>query len=109
MNFSTEAGLASVYEKFDNQTSSNSELSLQLGYSFDKKLRESVTFLHDLTYYPSTDKFSDYYLTSTAEVRAYFSERMFGNFKAIFDYDATPAIGSGSTDVKYIIGVGLSF
>jgi putative salt-induced outer membrane protein YdiY len=109
MNLSTEAGLASVYEKFDNQTSSNSELSFQLGYNFDKKLHKSVTFLHDLTYYPSTDNFSNYYLTTTAELRTYFTERMFANFKVIYDYDATPAMGAGNTDVKYILSVGLSF
>jgi putative salt-induced outer membrane protein YdiY len=109
MNLSTEAGLASVYEKFDNQTSSNSELSIQLGYNFDKKLYKSIMFLHDLTYYPSTDNFSNYYLTTTAELRTYFTERMFANFKAIYNYDATPAMGAGNTDVKYILSVGLSF
>jgi len=109
MNLSTEIGLASVYEKFDNQTNSNSELSAQLGYNFDKKLYKSIMFLHDLTYYPSMDDFSDYYLTTTAELRTYFTERMFGNFKAIYDYDATPAPGAGNTDVKYILSVGLSF
>ena len=40
MNFSTEFGLASLYEKFKNQTDSNSELSFQVGYLFDKKLRK---------------------------------------------------------------------
>ncbi len=109
LNFSTEAGLASLYEKFDNQTGSNSELSAQLGYSFGKKLFKNVKFIHDLTYYPSIDKFSDYYLTSTAEIRANFTDTMFTNFKVIFDYDATPAAGSGNTDVKYMLGAGLSF
>jgi len=91
MNFSTELGIASLYEKFDNQTDSNTELSAQLGYHFDKKLIESVKFIHDLTYYPSMEQFSDYYLTSSAEIRAHFTDRMFTNFKAILDYDATPA------------------
>jgi hypothetical protein len=27
----------------------------------------------------------------------------------IVDYDASPAIGRGSTDVKYLLGVGLEF
>ncbi|MHC4105002.1 MAG: DUF481 domain-containing protein, partial [Planctomycetota bacterium] len=54
-------------------------------------------------------KFSDYYLTSTGEIRAHFTDRMFTNFKAIFDYDSTPAIGAGNTDVKYIWGIGWSF
>ncbi|MHC4593651.1 MAG: DUF481 domain-containing protein [Planctomycetota bacterium] len=108
-NFSTEAGFASLYEKFDNQTTSNSEVSVQAGYNFDKQLMKKVKFIHDLTWYPSTEKFSDYYLTSTGEIRAHFTDRMFTNFKAIFDYDSTPAIGAGNTDVKYIWGIGWNF
>ena len=109
MNFSTEAGVASLYEKFDNQTDSNSEISVQAGYNFDKRLMKNVKFIHELTYYPSMEKFSDYFLTSTAEVRANFTETMFTNFKVIFGYDATPAIGTGATDVKYIWGIGYNF
>ena len=109
MNFSTQAGFASLYEKFDNQTTSNSEVSVQAGYNFDKQLTKKVKFIHDLTWYPSTEKFSNYYLTSTGEIRAHFNDRMFTNFKAIFDYDSTPAIGAGNTDVKYIWGIGWSF
>ena len=109
MNFSTEAGLASLYEKYDNTGDSNSELSMQFGYNFDKKLYKKIKFVHNLTYYPSVEEFSDYYLTTTGELRAYFTERFFANFKAILDYDATPAPGSGDTDVKYIFGLGMSF
>ncbi len=108
-NFSLEAGLASLYEKFDNNPNGNTELSAQLGYALDKKVYENIMFLHGLTYYPSTEKVSDYYLTSTAEVRAGVTETVFTNFKVIFDYDTTPAAGSGSTDVKYILGAGLNF
>ena len=109
MNFSTEGGIASLYEKFDNQTDSNSEISLQLGYHFDKKINDKISFMNDLTYYPSIDKFSDYFLTTTAGLRADFTERMFLTFKTIFNYDVTPAIGSGSTDVKYFLGLGYRF
>jgi len=109
MNFSTEFGLASLYEKFKNQTDSNSEISFQLGYNFDKKLRENIKFTHDLTYYPAIDKFSDYYLTTTAGIRADFTEKIFMTFKAIFNYDATPAIGRGGTDTKYFLGLGYRF
>ena len=109
MNFSSEFGLASLYEKYDNQTDSNSEISLQLGYNFDKKLRKNIKFVHDLTYYPSIDKFSDYYLTTTAGVRADFTEKFFVTAKAILNYDATPAIGAHSTDVKYFLGLGYRF
>jgi putative salt-induced outer membrane protein YdiY len=109
MNFSSEFGLASLYEKYDNQTDSNSEISLQLGYNYDKKLRKNVKFVHDLTYYPAIDKFSDYYLTTTAGVRADFTEMFFVTAKAILNYDATPAIGAHKTDVKYFLGLGYRF
>ncbi len=109
MNFSTEAGLASLYEKYENQTDSTTELSAQLGYNFDKTLTKGLKFIHDLTCYPSTEKFSDYYLTSTGEIRANFTEKMFLNFKVILNYDTTPATGSGTTDTKYMLGLGYSF
>jgi len=108
-NFSTTAGLASLYEKFDDATDSNSELSAQLGYNFDHQITKSVKFLHDLTYFPALDKVSDYYLTTTAELRASFTKTMFANFKTIFNYDATPAASRSSTDVKYIFGIGMTF
>ncbi|OHB67915.1 MAG: hypothetical protein A2Y77_03510 [Planctomycetes bacterium RBG_13_62_9] len=107
--FSTSFGLASLYEKFDNQTDSNSEISLQLGYNLDHRIWDNIRFLHDLTYYPSLEQFSDYYLTTTGELRATLTKAMFANFKVIFNYDATPAIGQGSTDVKYLLGIGINF
>jgi len=109
MNFSTEIGLASLYEKYDNQTDSNSEVSAQIGYNFDKKLRKNLHFIHELTYYPALDKFSDYYLTTTGELRADVMKDVFANFKTIINHDDTPAIGSHKTDVKYFLGLGYSF
>ena len=109
LSFSTELGMASLYEKFNNQTDSNSEVSMQAGYNLDKTLMKNVKFVHDLTYYPSTGKISDYYLTSTGEIRAYFTSTMFMSLKAIFNFDSTPAIGSHKTDTKYLFGVGYNF
>ena len=109
MNFSTEAGIASLYEKYEDATDSNSELSAQLGYHFDKKLAKNLSFINDLTYYPSTEQVSDYYLTTSAELRAMLNDSMFTNFKVIFDFDSTPATNSGSTDTKYILGAGWKF
>ena len=109
MKFSTEGGLASLYEKYENQTDSSAELSAQFGYNLDMKLAKNLKLVHDLTYYPSTEKFSDYYLTSTGEIRAHFTEKMFVNFKVILNYDTTPAIDAGTTDTKYMLGLGYSF
>ncbi|MBN2139173.1 MAG: DUF481 domain-containing protein [Sedimentisphaerales bacterium] len=109
MNFSTEAGAAYMFEKYGNGTGSNDEISFQLGYNLDKKLGKGIEFIHDLTYYPSTEDFADYFLTSTGELRANLNERVFTNFKAVLNYDATPAVGKHKTDTKYIWGIGWSF
>jgi len=109
MNFSTELGLAWLYEKFDNRTNSNSEFSLQAGYRFDSKIARALKFIHELTYYPSTRDSADYFLTSTGELRASLPGTMFTNLKVILNYDATPAAGAHKTDLKYIWGLGWSF
>ena len=109
MNFSTEFGLASVYEKFEDSSDSNSEMSIQAGYHFDKKLNSTIQLLHDLTYYPSMDEFSDYYLTTSAELRANLTDRMFANLTAILDFDKSPAPDKGTTDTKYLFGIGWDF
>jgi putative salt-induced outer membrane protein YdiY len=110
LKFSTEGGLASKYEKFDDiENTTNSDITAQLGYNLEMKLMKNLSFIHELTYYPALEKFSDYYLTTTAELRADVSASVFLNAKVILDYDATPAIGKGSTDTKYFLGVGYSF
>lgn len=106
--WSFELGGASLYEQF-RASPKNSELSMQAGYNLEHKFTKTVAAVHDLTYYPSTEKFSNYFLTSGAEIRAYFSSRMFANFRTTFNYDTSPATNKGSTDVKYMIGVGLDF
>jgi len=110
MGFSTNLGLASLYEKYDDpDETSNSTISLQAGYNFQMTLWKSVSFLHDLTYYPSLEDFSDYFLTTSAEVRATMIKNLYASFRVIFDYDASPAQNRQSTDVKYLFGVGLQF
>jgi putative salt-induced outer membrane protein YdiY len=110
LKFSTEAGLASKYEKFDDvDNTTNSDIAAQLGYLLEMKLAKNLNFLHELTYYPAIDKFSDYYLTTSAELRYNVSASIFLNAKVMLDYDKTPAIGKGSTDTKYFLGLGYNF
>ena len=109
-HLSAEAGLASQREEYATApATSKSEVTAQLGYKFDHQIVETVKFVHDLSYFPSTEDVSDYYLTTTAEVRANFTKSMFGTFKTIFSRDASPAAGRGNSDVKYILGVGIGF
>jgi putative salt-induced outer membrane protein YdiY len=108
-NFSTELGVASVYEKYETSSGGDSKFSLQMGYHYDQQLNKTFSFIHDLNYYPSTEQFGDYFLTSSAEVRAKINGHLFTSFKVLFDYDATPATGKGSTDTKYMFGIGVNF
>lgn len=107
--FSTNLGVASVSERYVNPSQSSNQLSLQAGYAFSQQLGKNVRFLHDLTVFPSFASISDYFLTSTTEVRASLTKNTFANFKIIFNHDATPAQNRGNNDVKYILGVGLNF
>ncbi|MCP4452636.1 MAG: DUF481 domain-containing protein [Planctomycetes bacterium] len=107
---SFELGAASVYEQYNVVGGQkNSQISMQLGYNMTHGFTKTVDLVHELTYYPSLEQVSDYYLTTGAELRTRFSSRMFGSLKTLFNYDATPAPSKGNTDVKYIVGVGFDF
>ena len=108
-NLSCELGIAQMDEKYTNPNASDSKVTAQASYKLTHQLIDTVKLIHDLTYYPDIKKVSDYYLTTTAELRANFTETMFANFKVIYGRDATPAMGQGSSDVKYILGVGMGF
>ncbi len=111
MHFNTDVGLAELCEKYtyDDEITQTDEMSLQIGYHFDRKITEKFTFLHNLTYYPSFGSMSDYFLTADAELRASITQSMFANFRAILDYDSTPGQNVSTTDTKYILGVGWIF
>jgi len=108
LNFATEAGLSCIHENYE-QNGTDKKLSARAGYHFDVLLNKTFSFIHDLAYFPSTEAVSDYYLSSSAELRARLNANWFVNAKVLFDYDATPATGEGSTDVKYLLGAGVSF
>jgi putative salt-induced outer membrane protein YdiY len=109
MNFSTEAGVAEVYEEYENDTETSKDVSLQVSYHFDKKINHKFKLIHDFSYFPSMENTSDYYLTSSAELRAGLTKTVYANFKIVFDYDGTPAQDACSTDVKYMLGIGCEF
>jgi putative salt-induced outer membrane protein YdiY len=113
-NFSTQAGIATrsevYYDDHNPATKDTSnQMSAQMGYHLDKKLTQTLTFINDLTYYPSLETGSDYFLTTTGELRAKLTDLIFANFKAVLDFDSTPAPGKGKSDVKYILGIGCTF
>jgi len=108
-NFSTEAGLSNVYEDYNDGTDSSSSVSAVLAYHYDQKFNDVFSFIHDTSFFPSIEDSSDYYLTTSAEIRAKLNSRMFTNFKVMYDYDATPAANRKKDDIKYIFGIGANF
>jgi putative salt-induced outer membrane protein YdiY len=108
MTLDGEIGLASVYEKYEGQESEN-EMSLRLAYNLFKRLANKLVFNHGLEYYPQTSDMSDYYLSTFGEFKFDVTSTVFSSYKVIFDYDPTPAQGSGSTDVKHLLSLGVKF
>ena len=107
MNLSTEAGLGWLYENYDEEDSSQSDVIAQLSYHIDRQLNEHVTALHDLSYYPALEDLSSYFLTTQVELRASITKTMFASFKVVMDYDSTPARNAEKTDLTYIFGLGV--
>ncbi|OXU15812.1 DUF481 domain-containing protein [Sedimentisphaera salicampi] len=110
MNFSTDLGVASRYEKYDNEPDSSTELSGQASYHFDKQMMDNLMFIHELTFYPSFESLSDeYYVSTFAELKYQMTDAIFASFKSILDYDKSPAAGTESTDKKYMFSIGVDF
>ena len=107
-SFSSEVGVSWIQEEYGDGTNDES-VAAQAGYRLSHKFNDTFSFIHNMNYYPSTEKVSDYYLTTTGELRAKINSHLFTNFKVLFDYDATPAVGKGSSDLKYIFGAGVTF
>lgn len=122
LKFNTDGGLAYRHEKYDTRIANpaappaliqeietSDEMSTQLGYNLFWQFRDRWKILHNLAYFPSLEMFSDYFLTSTAELRHQHSDSIFSSLKAVLDYDSTPAEGTGSTDLKYILSIGWNY
>ena len=116
-SFSTDIGVSELCEQYTSRdsatglmiTTRNDEASVRMAYQFAWQVNERLSLQHNLDYYPSMGDFTDYFLTTDAELRLAFTESMFSSFKATLDYDPIPAAGVGSTDTKYILGLGWNF
>jgi putative salt-induced outer membrane protein YdiY len=107
-NFSTEAGISYVYEDYETG-GSDEHLAARLAYHVDKRINEKVTAFHNLEYLPSLERLDDYNILADAGLRATLTEKMFGEAKVEWRYDATPAPGAENNDLRFILGVGWMF
>lgn len=107
-NFSTEAGIAWVYEDFSN-AGTEDHFALRFAYHADKKLNDKVKLFHNVEYIPSIEHLDDFNINADAGLRADVAKGMFTELKLEWRYDAEPAPGSGQSDLRYLIGVGWVF
>ena len=103
-----ELGLANVYERYENQNA-GSEMSLRAAYNMFKRISNTVVFNHGLEYYPHTDSFSDYNMSTFGELKMDVAANIFTSYRVVFDYDSTPSANSTSTDLKHLLSFGVNF
>ena len=108
-NFSTEVGLAWVYENF-RHTGTREFFGPRFAYSVDWKPVDPLLLYHKLEYLPSfEDLGGDYLLNMDAGARLTVWKGLFAELRYEFRYDSTPASGRQRTDQRYILGAGWSF
>ena len=108
-NFSTEAGLTYVYEKYEHQDATDF-LGPRLAYAVDWTPVAPLKLYHTLEYIPSFEDFGgDYLLNLVAGAKVKIVKGFFGDFRIEWLYDSTPAPGREKADTRLILGVGWEF
>jgi hypothetical protein len=72
-------------------------------------LNASVAALHDLEWLPAFDDPSNYNLNADADIRAKMTDKLFSEFKVVYQRDDRPAPGALKNDLRLLLGVGYSF
>jgi putative salt-induced outer membrane protein YdiY len=115
-NFFTEAGLAYVYEKYEDPEvpvpdfdDDDSNMSLRLAYHYDRKINDKVSVFHNLEFFPSIQDLSEFFLVTDLGVRAMLTQRFFIEGKIELRHDSEPAEDALKTDQRYVIGLGWTF
>ena len=106
--FSTEAGIGYLYRQYAHD-GENGSPDARLAYHLKAKLNEKVTLIHDTEYLPGLDRIDDYFFDSDLGLRADISGKMYTEFKIDYRYDSRPSPGHGPNDIRYLLGVGVSF
>lgn len=114
-NFSTEAGVAYVYEKYEDQDDDpnfdddDSYMAVRLAYHYDRKLNDRLLLFHNLEYLPGLDDINNFNLNTDIGLRTDLTKSMFAEFKFEWRHDSQPAAGSRDNDLRYIVAVGWAF
>jgi putative salt-induced outer membrane protein YdiY len=107
-NFNTEGGFGWLYRKYSND-GEDSSATARLAYHLKTKFNDKVSGFHDFEYLPGLNNINNYFFDTDAGIRADVSGHMFTEFKVYYQYDSRPAPGKGSSDIRFILGVGWNF
>jgi putative salt-induced outer membrane protein YdiY len=110
LNFTTDAGMAWVYQDYSSLPAPSEQVSLRLAYHVDATLFDSkFKVFNDVQYFPSIQNVSNYLILTDVGIRLALTKTMFSELKSEVDYNSQPAPGSHRTYVQYILGVGWTF
>jgi hypothetical protein len=108
-NFSTEAGIAYVYEDYET-SGVNQFWAPRLAYVVDWTPVERLKLYNTLEYLPAFDAFTENYLLNiNAGLRATLWKGPFTDVPIEYRYDNEPAPGRKKADTRYILGNGWEF
>ena len=107
-NLSTEAGLAYVYEKYEDEDA-NDYVGPRLAYAVDWTPVTALTLYHTFEYLPAFDDFSNYLMNLVAGTKLKITKAFFGDLRFEWAYDSTPAQDREKTDTRFLVGIGWQF
>jgi putative salt-induced outer membrane protein YdiY len=115
-NFSTEAGVAYVYEKYREPSDASPDfddddsfVALRFGYHYDRKLNDKVLLFHNLEYLPGLDDIDNYRINGDIGLRASLSTNWFAEARMEMRHDNSPPEDAVKTDLRYVIALGWQF
>jgi putative salt-induced outer membrane protein YdiY len=107
-SFSTEAGAGYLYRQYAHDGEMGSP-DARLAYHLKAKFNDKVSVFHNLEYLPGLDEINNYFLNTDVGIRTDLAAKMYAEFKIEYRYDSKPAPAHGPNDIRYILGVGVSF
>jgi len=108
LNFNTEAGIALVYEDYEEEDPTE-HAAARLAYHFDWAPVTAVNLFHNLVYLPSLQDAGDFNTYVDGGVRVSLVASMYTELKAEWRHDQTPAEDTKRNDYRYLMSVGWEF
>jgi putative salt-induced outer membrane protein YdiY len=108
LSFSTEAGIGYLYRQYAHDGEDGAP-DARAAYHLKAKLNDKFSVFHNFEYLPGLDRIDNYFIDTDLGLRADITAKIYTEFKIDYRYDSKPAPGHGPNDIRYILGVGVSF